>query len=439
MPRAKKSHTTPWITTLENIVGDRPLVIIRFSEHEWERLCASRRGTIEFTIARSYDAFENVRVPTICILAGQKNTGNRELHFGLLKTKNANTTLEYRLKIKDAAPLNVSTEPALLRLVKDRALKTNFRTRLNNNGKVVALSPALSGNLIKNLASDTGNHATMRGVAAAIEAPTTYSGNRSLQHDAVGLALKAFGLSQGEPAIAVEAEDDDTVLARIRIHEDAAIEHDARTVGGFSLKGSDLTGRALFRRGNETLEVITANKRPLEKVLGIDLIYLNAVKKNVVMIQYKMLEPDRSGRRTDWLYRPDNQLWKELARMRLFAQSHTPGPLEYRINPQVFYLRFVRRDAELGKSAMTMPIDHFEVLRGDPACKGPRGALRISYDTLAGRYLRQDGFLDLLSAGYIGAYAKETADLTTIIDAALKNERAVVASVQMALRSRQTD
>jgi hypothetical protein len=119
--------------------------------------------------------------------------------------------------------------------------------------------------------------------------------------------------------------------------------------------------------------------------------------------------------------------------MKLFSESHSPGPLEYRINPQVFYLRFVRRDAELGKSAVTMPIDHFEVLRGDPACKGPRGAWRISYDTLAGRYLRQEGFLDLVSAGYIGAYAKGTSDLTAIIEAALKNDRAVVAAVQSAL------
>ena len=39
-----------------------------------------------------------------------------------------------------------------------------------------------------------------------------------------------------------------------------------------------------------------------------------------------------------------------------------------------------------------------------------------------------------MSAGYIGAYAKGTADLTIIIDAALKNDRAVVAAVQTALR-----
>ena len=43
----------------------------------------------------------------------------------------------------------------------------------------------------------------------------------------------------------------------------------------------------------------------------------------------------------------------------------------------------------LSKSSITMPIDHFDVLRNDPACAGSRGAFRISFNTLDGRYLRQ--------------------------------------------------
>ena len=110
--------------------------------------------------------------------------------------------------------------------------------------------------------------------------------------------------------------------------------------------------------------------------------------------------------------------------------SRTPGSLEYRLNPQVCYLRFVRRDAVLGKSAVTMPIDHYETLRNDPACKGPKGAFRISYNTLHGRYLRQEGFLDLIRSGYIGAYAQTTHDLTILINEILKGGRAVIGAVQ---------
>jgi hypothetical protein len=58
--------------------------------------------------------------------------------------------------------------------------------------------------------------------------------------------------------------------------EDSVIEHDARHIQGYELVHSDLTGRALFERGEDQLEVFTANRRPLEHCFGVDLIYLNA-------------------------------------------------------------------------------------------------------------------------------------------------------------------
>jgi hypothetical protein len=289
--------------------------------------------------------------------------------------------------------------------------------------------------LVGRLAEQPDSRGALRAVAALIDSPKTYSSNLSLQGDAIALALKVFGLSpEHSAAVRETVDDDETGLTSIPIREDAVIEHDARVVPGFTFVGSDLTGRAVFRNGDDVLEVITANKRPLEEAFGVDLIYLNASKRNVVMVQYKMLERARRGGDTDWLYQPDSQFHKELARMRRFSRTHIAGPLEYRINPQVFYLRFVRRDALMGKSTVTMPIDHFEVLRGDPACKGPRGGFKISYNTLDGRYIRQDSFVDLITAGYIGAYARGSADLITLIEATLRSNRAVVAAVQTTLR-----
>jgi hypothetical protein len=436
MRRMQQTRNSGWLTTLTNVVGEKPLVLFRFDGEEWGSLLESRGGTNTFTIARSYASLHNVRVPTACILVGHEfGIGAPEVvHFGLLKSKSSNTTLESRLKITCAQSVSPSSERGLLRLVTDNALRPILRSRLNEKSSVTLLSPALSVHLVEKLAERPENHQALRQVIAALNAPTTYSDNLSLQEDAVGIALKAFGLSATDAAFSVDTADDkETTLARTRIREDAVIEHDARVVPGFSMSSSDLTGRAVFRKGTEILEIITANKRPLEEVLGVDLIYLNAVKQNVVMVQYKMLEADRRNDVTDWLYRPDGQLQKELARMKLFSQTHAPGPLEYRINSQVYYLRFVRRDATLGQSAVTMPVDHFEILRDDPACQGPKGAFRISYDTLDGRYLRQEGFLNLVQSGYIGAYAKTTSDLKKLIAATLSNDRAVVAAVQSAL------
>lgn len=148
----------------------------------------------------------------------------------------------------------------------------------------------------------------------------------------------------------------------------------------------------------DKLEVFTANRRDLEHVFGVDLIYLNLTKKNIVMVQYKMLEPNSHlGEPTDWLYRPDPKMADEVRRMRAFASTHAAGPLECRLNPEMFYLKFVRRNGSLANGSIITPIDHYERLLQDPSCKGPRGAFRISYNTLGGRYIRQGAFLTLFN------------------------------------------
>jgi hypothetical protein len=430
---AKKKRaktTTNWLDELRALAYKRPLAIFRFSEEEWWDISNSRRGTGHFTVARSHASLEHVRAPTACLIFADEFGGDGHAFFALLSSRSPVSTLDTRVTIEHVHQMLPSTEEGLVALVTDKALATNLRTRLAEGGTVARLSPALSTHLIDRLAELEGNRGAMRSLIASLDVPRAYSGTGALQEDAVHMALRAFGITPYDAARSVDmVEGRETALARVNIREDAVIEHDARHIPLFRLAGSDLTGRAVFENGGERLEVITANKRPLEEVLGVDLIYLNAIKQTIVMVQYKMLEADDDQDDTDWIYRPDDQFAKEIERMKRFARARSPGPLEYRINPQVFYLKFVRRDALLGKQAITIPIDHYEVLRKDPSCKGRKGAFRISYDALDGRYLRQKPFLELIRAGYIGAHAETTADLARLVNATLKDDRAVVAAI----------
>ena len=208
------------------------------------------------------------------------------------------------------------------------------------------------------------------------------------------------------------------------------MEHDARDVPGYELVGSDLTGHAVFKKGSDRLDVYTANRRELEHVFGVDLVYLNSTRQNIVMLQYKMLEPKGKGDGTDWIYRPDKQLEVEIERMSKFQLELSAGPHEYRLNPQVFYLRFVKRDGALKNAGITIPLDHFDRLRTDPACSGPQGAFRISFESLAGRYLRQTAFLDLVRSGYIGGFAVTTAHLNALVTSVVEGDKTVVAAIQ---------
>lgn len=60
----------------------------------------------------------------------------------------------------------------------------------------------------------------------------------------------------------------------MKVHEDGVIEHDARVVPRYEFIDSDVRGQATSRKGHQTLEVYTANRRKLEEAFGVDLIYL---------------------------------------------------------------------------------------------------------------------------------------------------------------------
>ena len=354
------------------------------------------------------------------------------MHFGMVVSIRAVTTLESRLKVVSANSVAPDSDGDLVGLVDDMGRQENPGSAFSSTESLVILGPATSARLVEELARNEANWSAMRAVANGVGLRKVYGGPADLQADAVASALKIFGVSIDDAAVSLDlgGPERDSALEEVRIFEDAVIEHDARVVDGFQLASSDLTGRAVFVNGDEVLEVITANRRRLEEVLGVDLIYVNATMRNVVMVQYKMLEAEGRGRKKDWVFRPDKQFRKEAARMRRFAGSQSPGPNEYRINDEVFYLKFVKRDARLGRAPIVIPMDHFEQLEKDPASKGARGGFRVSYDTLGGRYLRQESFLGLVRSGYIGAYSKRASAFTRIIEAILEDGKGMVAAFQ---------
>jgi hypothetical protein len=407
------------------------IVVLRLAHDDWYALLNSKRGANEFTIARSHALFDNVKVPAPCLILGKSDTGEC-VYFGLLTSKSAVTTLESRVKVSRALAIAPSSKKELIELVTEAPYAKNFATRIRSNQIVTLLSPKLSSHLIDRLVSIKSNKGGMRVIAESLSVPKRFKGNAALQEDAVQTALAVFGLAGSDQASTLElVEGKSTALGRVKIMEDSVVEHDARSIPGYTLIQSDVTGRAIFQRGNEQLEVFTANRRELEHCIGVDLIYVNLSKQNIVMLQYKMLEPNgKVDEQTDWVYRPDSQLDLEIARMKKFANVHKPGPKEYRLNSEIFYLKFVKRDAALAGGCIITPLDHFEKLRADPTFKGKKNGLRLSYRSLNGKYLRQTPFLELIKCGYIGAHALTTNKLKVLIKEILDGNKAVVAAIQ---------
>lgn len=239
-------------------------------------------------------------------------------------------------------------------------------------------------------------------------------------------------------------EGDDTALARVRLREDMVIEHDARSVPDWTLKSSYQTGRATFTQGEEQLDIITANKQPLEEILGVDLIYLNRTHRALVMLQYKMMEPvgrgsfERFGKddlefdEREWLVWIDQQFKAELGRMARFDKDLSPEGA-FRLNSGAFFFKLMRRYAATNTAGIILSLGHLNSLIESGALYGPRGGLRISFNALRGHYLRGGAFVELVRSGYIGTRDATTDHLEALIEAALDSGHAVVAAVQSAI------
>ncbi len=160
-----------------------------------------------------------------------------------------------------------------------------------------------------------------------------------------------------------------------------------------------------------------------EKMLGVDLIYINETRGNVVIVQYKKLkEGKQQGGNQDWTFSPDPQLRKEIARMKI--PDIQAAPTDYRLSRNPFFFKFVKRktldDSHL---SFLVSLDHLNHILASTAAKGPKGGVRMSYDALNGTYLREADMIGLIRSGYVGTHSAETIALATIIDTVAKGNK----------------
>jgi hypothetical protein len=433
-----------WLEKLKDWVREYPCVIVRLERAEWEHLSKSSRGLTEFTMARSHSFFERVRIPTLCFIFGETESFRdrqrlRTEHclIGRLSSRARISSLETRVKIARALPIWPPTEEDFVDLLGDSIHGRNLRERLSHEGTIIPLSPELSRTLIGGLSAVTENLASLKTVAAGLRTPKTFSSSLALQHDAIHCALRVFGIEPNEGASQLDlSETEESAISSVPVREDTVIQHDARNVPGFLFIRSDITGRAVFERAGGRLEVFTANRLPLEEVFGVDLIYLNLSQRNVVILQYKMLERESKNASEDWIYRPDSNLDAEVARMDRFAAVATKNATGYRLNNDLFYLKFVKRNGLLKNGSILTPLAHFKHILSLPVGKGSKGGVRISYENLAGNYMRTGIFIDLMQAGYIGSHEDDTKNFQSLIKAVVDGKRSVVAALQSPSASR---
>ena len=191
----------------------------------------------------------------------------------------------------------------------------------------------------------------------------------------------------------------------------------------------------LFTNGDTKLTIILANKLPLERQIGVDLIYVNETLKSVVFVQYKMF----SGADGEQGYRPDDQLEAEIARMDAAAIKLAAVVVDescdgYRFGGDPFFLKFCSKLLSHGSRGhvpgVYVPLSYWKRLVKTPSVIGKRGGTVVYPETFGRRQFTPTHFIDMVGRGWIGTSALQTDVLAPYLKAALEGKKGIVLAVE---------
>ncbi|MCF6266287.1 MAG: hypothetical protein L3J57_07050 [Desulfuromusa sp.] len=417
---------------IANWVQKKPMILIRFDEAFSESLHNSQQGFEHLTIVKPHFIFQDFKLPTLCLLEIQEHNATK-CYLATATRKMAVSTFDSRLTIKKLRAIKQASLQAIVENISNSRMKSLLSDRLPGEGGITSLSPKLSAHLIEMLAADSENQPALDTAFSLLPQLRHVPNTNWAQENAIQSAIAAFGIrgnAMPDQVVLKRGVSSGLSLIGSHLYEDNLVHADASQIPGFDAIAADVTGRAVFQKRDERLVIYTANKLPLEQMLGVDLVYINETRGNIVMIQYKMLEEDKQDNdNRDWIFRPDQQLHDEIARMRL---PDFEGSLsDYRLSRNPFFFKFVKRKiVDDSHQSFLVSLDHLNQILAAPEFRGPRGGVRLSYETLDGTYLREADVLSLIRSGYIGTHRAETEVLATIIHEVAKGNRAVVLAWQ---------
>jgi len=209
-------------------------------------------------------------------------------------------------------------------------------------------------------------------------------------------------------------------ISKRYFQEESAIQHDLINWEGMEV--SHESGHSRFIKGERTLDIIYANRNALEKTTGVDLIYFNEAYNSFVLVQYKLMMD--SGKNGSFIYRPDEQLEKELGRMDEFVhmyyqERNTLCHKDYRLCDDGFMLKLVPNRGVLPASSelikgMYVTREYMQFLLSDNGPRGEQGGKVIDFEN-SPRYLTNTEFSNLVNRGWIGTRGIQSKALENLI------------------------
>jgi len=190
---------------------------------------------------------------------------------------------------------------------------------------------------------------------------------------------------------------------------------------------------ARFEDDNFALTIVNVNRKPLEKVLGVDLVYWDEVGHVFTLVQYKRLVPhtwDESSMRRTWAFTRRSEVEVQLGRMNL-GRPRLTGSADWRLAASPFWFKFVKADDFVAGDpwvlrGMYVPADFLRAaLKEDGLRDGPRRGFAITYENA--KYVTRDTFVELIRRGLVGTTRSGTRRVLDIIAELAAVDEVVVA------------
>jgi hypothetical protein len=227
--------------------------------------------------------------------------------------------------------------------------------------------------------------------------------------------------------------------------EDSLIAADMERFDGILGERASRNSRGIVIRHptNGPITVLNTNKVSLESTYGSDLIYYNVNRRSGVLIQYKRMALDKKS--NEWIYRGDSQLKKQLTSMRELPPDPAPsGVAEYRLSPDLHYLKMIRPTDYDGRSTQLMegmyvPLSLVDLMLTSEGDTTEGGNLRIfwkdgQYPTQ--RHLNNTHFTHLFRDGWIGSCGTTTDAIRSLVEEFFEADDLVTVAIDEQTRPR---
>jgi len=249
------------------------------------------------------------------------------------------------------------------------------------------------------------------------------------QRDAIGLALDMASLDRQAILREANYENTDSAMSaldwleREPLQEQDLIRKDERIFKALLTPG--MRSARFTGPGGREVRVHVYDKKPLETVLGIDLLIYQESYRSFLLLQYKNMEQVPADHGQTWSYLVDEQIRKQMTAMEkglaaMQKQANLPqGLSDWRLQSGPFYFKFCERTRPNARddalvSGITLGFDHLNHFLTLPEATGKHGGLRVGYDNCP-RYLNNTQFVDLARDGWIGCDQKGYQLITEVL------------------------